>query len=36
MKSLIMFSQFVPPTVSGQPTWGLAQVVFSRSHRMRS
>ena len=36
MKNLIMFSLFVPPTVSGQPTWGLKQVVFSRGHHMRS
>jgi hypothetical protein len=36
MKSLIMFSQFVPPTVNGQPTWGLKQVVFSRGHHLRS
>ena len=32
MKSVIMFSLFVPPTVSGQPTWGLKQVVFTRHH----
>jgi hypothetical protein len=32
MKSLIMFSQFAPATVSGQPTWGLKQVVFTRHH----
>ena len=36
MASLIMFSQFAPATVSGQPTWGLKQVVFSRGHRLRS
>ena len=36
MKSLILFSQFAPATVSGQPTWGLKQVVFTRSHRLRS
>jgi hypothetical protein len=36
MKSLILFSQFVPPTVTGQPTWGLKQVVFSRGHHLRS
>jgi len=37
MKSLILLSQFVPATVSGQPTWGLKQVVFTRSsHRLRS
>jgi negative regulator of sigma E activity len=35
MKSLILLSQFTPATVSGQPTWGLKQVVFSR-HRLRS
>jgi hypothetical protein len=32
MKSLILLSQFTPATVSGQPTWGLKQVVFSRGH----
>jgi hypothetical protein len=32
MKSLIMFSQFAPPTAGGQPTWGLKQVVFTRHH----
>ena len=36
MKSLIMFSQFAPATVSGQPTWGLKQVVFTRGRRLRS
>jgi Putative zinc-finger len=36
MKSLIMFSQFAPATVSGQPAWGLKQVVFSPRHRLRS
>ena len=37
MKSLILLSQFTPATVSGQPTWGLKQVVFSsRGHRLRS
>ena len=35
MKSLILFSQFAPATVSGQPTWGLKQVVFSH-RRLRS
>ena len=35
MKSLIKFTQFAPPTVGGQPTWGLKQIVFS-PHRMRS
>jgi hypothetical protein len=36
MKSLILLSQFKPATVNGQPTWGLKQVVFSRSTRLRS
>ena len=36
MKSLILLSQFKPATVSGQPAWGLKQVVFSRGHRLRS
>jgi hypothetical protein len=36
MKSLIMFSQFVPATVSGQPAKGLKQIVFSRGRRLRS
>ncbi len=36
MKSLIMLSQFVPATVSGQPTWGLKQVVFNNTSRLRS
>jgi hypothetical protein len=35
MTSLIMFSQFAPATVNGQPAWGLKQVVFSH-HRLRS
>lgn len=36
MKSLILLSQFTPATVSGQPTWGLKQVVFSARRRLRS
>jgi len=37
MKSFILLSKFVPATVSGQPTWGLKQIVFTRNgHRMRS
>jgi hypothetical protein len=36
MKSLILLSQFTPATVSGQPTWGLKQVVFDHSRRLRS
>ena len=37
MASVIMFSQFVPAAPwSGQPTWGLKQVVFTRGNRMRS
>jgi hypothetical protein len=35
MKSMILLSQFTPATVSGQPTWGLKQIVFS-PHRRRS
>jgi hypothetical protein len=36
MKDVIMFSKFIPATISGQPAWGLKQLVFPRSHRMRS
>jgi hypothetical protein len=36
MKSLILLSLFTPATVSGQPAWGLKQVVFGRGHRLRS
>lgn len=36
MKSVILFSKFIPATVSGQPTWGLKQLVFSRVRRIRS
>ena len=36
MTSLILLSQFTPATVSGQPTWGLKQVVFSGGRRLRS
>jgi hypothetical protein len=36
MKSLILFSKFIPATASGQPTWGLKQLVFSRHRRLRS
>jgi hypothetical protein len=36
MKSLILWSQFTPATVSGQPTWGLKQVVFNPARRLRS
>lgn len=36
MKNVIMFSLFAPATVSGQPAWGLKQVVFSRGHHLRS
>jgi hypothetical protein len=36
MKSLILLSQFTPATVSGQPTWGLKQIVFNGGHRLRS
>jgi hypothetical protein len=36
MKQVIMFSKFIPATVSGQPTWGLKQLVFTRHGRLRS
>jgi hypothetical protein len=36
MKSFIVLSQFTPATVSGQPTWGLKQIVFSGGRRVRS
>jgi len=36
MKDLILFSKFIPATVSGQPTWGLKQLWFPRQNRMRS
>jgi hypothetical protein len=36
MKSLILLSRFTPATIYGQPTWGLKQVVFPHSRRMRS
>jgi hypothetical protein len=36
MKSLILYSKFIPATVAGQPAWGLKQLVFSRSRRLRS
>jgi len=36
MKSLILLSRFTPATIDGQPTWGLKQVVFQHSRRMRS
>jgi hypothetical protein len=31
MKSLILYSKFIPATVSGQPAWGLKQIVYSRT-----
>jgi len=37
MKEVILLSRFIPATVSGQPTWGLKQVVYNRaSQRLRS
>jgi hypothetical protein len=36
MKNLILLSRFTPATIYGQPTWGLKQVVFQHSNRMRS
>jgi hypothetical protein len=36
MKSLILLSQFTPATISGQPTWGLKQVVFNPARHLRS
>jgi hypothetical protein len=36
MKSLILLSRFTPATIYGQPTWGLKQVVFQPTRRMRS
>jgi hypothetical protein len=36
MKDMILFSKFIPATMSGQPAWGLKQVVFPRIRRMRS
>jgi hypothetical protein len=36
MKSIIVLSNFTPATVSGQPTWGLKQIVFSGGRHLRS
>jgi hypothetical protein len=36
MKDMILFSKFIPATMSGQPAWGLKQVVFPRARRMRT
>ena len=36
MKNVILFSKFIPATASGQPTWGLKQIVFPRHGRLRS
>jgi len=36
MKDVILFSKFIPATISGQPAWGLKQLVFSGKRRMRS
>jgi hypothetical protein len=36
MKSIILLSLFTPATVSGQPTWGLKQIVFSGCRHLRS
>jgi len=35
MKSVILLSKFIPATVSGQPTWGLKQIWFPRTRRVR-
>jgi hypothetical protein len=34
MKQVILFSKFIPATMSGQPTWGLKQIVFPRGRRI--
>jgi putative zinc finger protein len=36
MKSLILYSKFIPATAGGQPAWGLKQLVFPRQRRLRS
>jgi len=36
MKDVIMFSKFIPATSSGQPAWGLKQLVFPQKRRVRS
>jgi hypothetical protein len=36
MKSFILLSLFTPATVSGQPAWGLKQIVFSGGRHLRS
>lgn len=37
MKDVILFSKFIPATSSGQPAWGLKQLVFQvHPRRMRS
>jgi hypothetical protein len=36
MKQFILFSKFIPATNSGQPAWGLKQLVFPRTRRVRS
>jgi hypothetical protein len=36
MKDVILYSKFIPATMSGQPTWGLKQLWFPRIRRMRS
>ena len=36
MKSVILYSKFIPATVSGLPAWGLKQIVFPRQRRLRS
>jgi hypothetical protein len=36
MKDVILYSKFIPATVSGQPAWGLKQLWFPVHRRMRS
>jgi hypothetical protein len=36
MKDVILYSNFIPATASGLPTWGLKQLWFPRTRRMRS
>jgi hypothetical protein len=36
MKDVILFSKFIPATSSGQPAWGLKQLVFAGKRRVRS
>ena len=36
MKDVILYSKFIPATMSGQPAWGLKQLWFPRTRRMRT